>query len=238
MENYNNMIIFNGTYMNILSDVKCGYNIFGNAYIMHNEKDSPLYCTAYVDLGGIHFDNENMDLVTYDTFRNIENHFESSYPQKIPKLLYYYDTNYIHKNYNIKKNRYRDYYRKRELLIENCHNFCEDMELKYLIIKDFCMQNFGHVEIFLLREIFDIKHYLSILLCYYEEIDKYTFDINVYLYDAQNLLLVNNLQTCANDDGDVDLLDIEEAYHGYLNEYERKENGVWELRERFFDRIL
>jgi hypothetical protein len=234
----NNMTIFNGTYMNILPDIQCGYNVFGNAYIMHNGDDSPLYTTTYINSDGLYFERDNkLDLITYEKFRNIGYYFRSTYPSKLPKLLHYDDTNYIHKNYSIKKYRYRDYNRKKELLIENCQNLCKEMETKYFIIKEFFLQNFGHVEVFLLREIFDIKHYLTILLAYNEEIDKYSFDIEVYLFDSKDLLKLHNLQTCENDEDDVDLLDLNEAYHGYLKEYEQKRDGTWEIQERFFERI-
>jgi hypothetical protein len=205
------MKISNGSYININPDMKG--NICMSASIMCNEKEVILQYAAYIrNNGGMIFYNYGTDdkyLVTYDKFKKIEDNFKCTHPPKLLKLQNYNDSDHIHKEYDKTRSMYRDRYRKKELLMENCHNFCKDLELKYLLVKEYLLQNHG--DVFLMGVIFDIKHYLAILLCYYGEIDYCTYDIGNNLYYATKLLLDNNLQTWQDDDEDGDLLNMDES---------------------------
>jgi hypothetical protein len=225
MENSNNMKIFNGSYMDINPNKEGYINISASVTCNHKEKLFN-YATYIRNDGGIMFYGRGINdenLVTYDKLKKMGDSLKYIHLRKLHKLQNYNDSNSIHKDHDIIRKKYRDSYRREELLVKNCHNFCKDLELKYLLIKDHLLQNHG--DIFLMRVIFDIKHYLSILLCYYGLIDHYELRIRYYANHANAILLNNNLPTCNDDDvNDGDLFDIDESdWNGIVGHEEEGE---------------
>jgi hypothetical protein len=82
------------------------------------------------------------------------------------------DPRYVRKlrKYNILRMVYNDNYMKRQSLIYSKNLYCNEIELKYLLFKEHVLQCCGEVDKCLVYEMFDILHYMTILLCYHDEI--------------------------------------------------------------------
>jgi hypothetical protein len=233
---FNNMEIIDGTYCKLDIINRPTPFMYGAAYMVCNQDFIPISCDEYVNnnnkMSFKYNDTNDEYLITYDKLKNENNDY--GLPITLPILINYDQFNSIHRDYYKRKMIYKDYRKKIQLLITNNKIFCDNLELKYLLFKHYILINFGCVDKFLIYEMFDINHYLSILLCYHDEINKYTSDLTTDWFMAKDLLIdKTNLKICDEEsiDDNYELMNIRGDPHqcfcsNCTKSYEPQE-GFW-----------
>jgi hypothetical protein len=111
------------------------------------------------------------------------------------------------------------------------------MELKYFLLREYLSQNYEFIDIFLMRQMFDIKYYLIIMFAYYNDAIMYTNDIDTIYNAANKLIFGKNLQTCENNDEDIKLLDLIDSRHGSVGKYKDIDIKEAENIEKLIEKI-
>jgi hypothetical protein len=188
------MKIIRGEYAHITTELEIFTYINAKAELICNNTSTDVYTNVSFD---------NTPMITYDrlikhtlssptpTYKDFTHAPYDDIPNPLPNLPKITRKDIYEckqKKYNKLRASYRDNYKKRQLLLENYHKFYNEIQLKYFVLKEFILQNYPYSDMCLIYEIFGIGHYLSILLCYCDQIERYSTNLSTQSHNAVAML--------------------------------------------------
>lgn len=224
----NDIDIIDGIYTEITHKSKGAIEMYTDAFVICNGKK---YRRSFI----MFFDN-HPDVITYQNLINISslqdlrhpyyNFGETnsqliSQPIKMPKwtidqkMLYGFPIK--QRKFDKIRRNYMDIYNKRNLLIQHQHTYCYNIELKYFLLKEYVQQNFTNVDKYLIYDMFDILHYIGLLIAYHNEVASYSKDLGILSQNAITMLQNEkyNFTRCDSDDNSESSEDL----RGYGSHY-------------------